>query len=78
MSQVLPGMKHSSVATLSNNLYQRPLDSTSARVSLCLVRISKERKQVIKCWKFILRSGRGLTSFNLDNSANLAGESKVQ
>lgn len=35
MSQVLPGMKHSSVATRSNNLYQRPLDSTSARVSLC-------------------------------------------
>lgn len=35
MSQVLPGMKHSSVATLFNNLYQRPLDSTSVRVSLC-------------------------------------------
>ena len=35
MSQVLLGMKHSSVATLSNNLYQRPLDSTSARVFLC-------------------------------------------
>ena len=34
MSQVLQGMKHSSVATLFNNLYQRPLDSTSARVSL--------------------------------------------
>ena len=40
-----------------------------------LARMSKWRKQVIKCYKFsILQSGEVLTSFNNDNIANFSGE----